>query len=627
MMELKRRLAVILSADVSGSDRCRREGKASTVSSVAMLRQIVADHAEQRGGRMADSPEDNLLAEFDSVVDAVQCAVAIQKEFLSRIAEHSDGDTMACRIGVNLGDILEEGALIYGKGAEVANHLAAIADPGGVCISKTVFDHVESKVPLNYEYLGERSFKNVSGPVGVYRLSMARRISKAGQMKKIFPKWRRRTFLFVIIFLLSIFSAVGVWRLYSGFSPQKRIVASEEKVNTLPDTPSIAVMPFDNMSGDAGQDYFSDGITEDIITALSAIPNLSVIARNSTFTYKGKPVNIQQAGRELGARYILEGSIQKTGEQIRITAQLIDAETSHHLWAERYDRELKDIFTLQDEITLNIVRQLQIKLSEGKRHSIKSKAPKSLEAYLKFLKGRGYFMRPNVENNVKARELFSDAVVFDPEYPAAYMALARTYLRDVWFCWSRSPEESLMRASELAEKAVSLDASDAGSHALLSQIYLFKGNREKAIEEGERALTLNAKSVEGYGALGMSLYYAGRYEEAVRMYHKGIALDPTPPTWLWHNLGNGYLMTHQYDEAITAYKKALLRNPESLWAHVGLAAVYSLSGREKEARAAAERVRQATPLFSLEYFDKIAPYKNWADKQRLIEALRKTGLV
>ncbi|MDZ7696286.1 MAG: tetratricopeptide repeat protein [Deltaproteobacteria bacterium] len=624
----KRKLTAVFSADVTGYSRLMNADESSTVLTITRYRDVMATLVKQHRGRVVDSPGDNVLAEFVSVVDAVQCAVAVQKEIQARNADLAEDRRMVFRIGINLGDVIEEGKRIYGDGVNIAARLESMADPGGICISRTAFDQIESKLPLGYEYLGEKPVKNIPRPVGAYRVLMEPKIavSKEAKMARAMLTRRRKIILATALCLFSLMLAVGIWKHYSTSPPLENTAPGEEGRPPLSDKPALAVLPFVDMSEDSEQAYFSDGITEDIITALSAIPKLSVVARNSTFAYKGKPTNIQQVGRELGARYILEGSVQREGDRVRITAQLIDAGTGHHMWVERYDREFKDIFALQDEIVLKIMRSLQLTLSEGQRHSIKGNAPKSLDAYLKFLKGRSYFQRPSPDNNAKARQLFEEAIALDPTYSGAYRTLARTHLRDVWYGWSRAPRESLARAMTSAEKSLILDSSDAGAHARLSQIYLFKGEHEKAVSEAERALALSPNSVEGYGALGMSLYYDGRYEEAVRLLEKAIGLEPVPATWLLHNLGNGYLMAGQYADAIAAYGKALDRNPKSLWALVGLAAAYGMTGREKEARGASAALLKAKPLFSLDYLESMLPYKNQADKERFVGALREAGL-
>jgi TolB-like protein/Tfp pilus assembly protein PilF len=394
----------------------------------------------------------------------------------------------------------------------------------------------------------------------------------------------------------------------------------------LPDKPSIAVLPFVNMSGDPGQEYFSDGITEEIITALSKTPKLFVIARNSAFTYKGKSVKVQQIGRELGVKYVLEGSVRKTEEKVRITAQLVDAKTGNHLWAERYDRNLKDIFALQDEITLKIITELQVKLTEGERLRLYSKGTDNLKAYLKLWEAAEHFLRMNDEGNAKARNLYEDVIALDPEYPEAYASLGWTHLLDVWLESSRSPGESIRRAFELARKSVALDDSCQPAYSLMSNIYLIQRQHEKAIAEAEKAIALDPNSADAYAFLGQVLVFSGKPEEAVLSLEKAIRLNPIAPSWYMHMIGMAYREMGRHEESITACKKAIQRQPDNLFAYLVLAATYSLLGREDEARAAAAEILRISPRFSLDYFAKTRPHIDPANTASYIDALRKAGL-
>jgi TolB-like protein/predicted Zn-dependent protease len=394
----------------------------------------------------------------------------------------------------------------------------------------------------------------------------------------------------------------------------------------LPDKPSIAVLPFVNMSGDPEQEYFSDGITEQIIMGLSKVPKLFVIARTSSFKYKGREVDVRTVGRELGVRYVLEGSVQKSGERLRITVQLIDAENGSHLWAERYDRDLKDVFALQDEITMRIIEAMQVKLTVGELARTHARRTQNLQAYVKIMKGYEYFAHFNKEDNIMARKMAEEVIVLDPGYPAGYRLLAWTHYMDVWFGASKSPKGSLSLAYELAQKVIAMDESSVRAHILLGNIYLLKRHHEKAIAEMEHAITLSPNAAEGYAALGRALNYAGRPEEAILLLKKAIRLNPLPSSFYYYTIGIAYKMTGSYDKAVEACKKAIKDEPDSLYAHVVLAAACSLSGQEEEAHGEAEEVLRIDPKFSLEYFGKTLPYKNPADREKFIEALRNAGL-
>ncbi|MBW2567375.1 MAG: adenylate/guanylate cyclase domain-containing protein [Deltaproteobacteria bacterium] len=358
--DFKRKLTAILSADVKGYSRLMREDEEATVQTITTYREVIDSVVQKHRGEVVDSPGDNILAEFASVVDAVRSAVETQEELKARNAELPENRRMEFRIGINLGDVIHEKDRIYGDGVNVAARVESLADAGGICVSRSAYDQVKDKLTLGYEYLGEHSVKNIAEPVRVYRVLMEP--EAAGKVigeKRVEPKRGQRAALAAVVALLLIVGGLLIWR---SASPPVEVASEEKMAFPLPEKPSLAVLPFDNLSGDSSQDYFSDGITENVITALSNVENLFVIARNSTFTYKGKPVKVQQVAEELGVRYVLEGSVQRSEDRVRITAQLIDALTGHHLWAENYDRELGDIFALQDDITEQVTMALQVKL-------------------------------------------------------------------------------------------------------------------------------------------------------------------------------------------------------------------------------------------------------------------------
>ena len=408
-------------------------------------------------------------------------------------------------------------------------------------------------------------------------------------------------------------------------APKMEVASKEKMAYPLPDVPSIAVLPFVNMSEDPKQEFFSDGISENIITALSKVPRLFVISRQSTFFYKGKPVKVKQVSEELGVRYVLEGSVQRSGNRVRITAQLIDALTGNHLWAERYDRDLKDIFAVQDEITMKILISMRVKLTEGEQ-ALRVRPPRNLEAFLKILQAQEYGQRFNTEGNIMGKQLAEEAIALDPEFAWAYYALASAYMMDVWLGLSKSPKESLEKAVELTQKAISLDPKDSRHYALLGYLYTMKRDYDKAIAEGEKAVALDPGGADAHAWLGMGLNYADRPKEAIPLFEKAIRLNPFGPTSYFLNYGTSYRMMGQYQEAITQYKKALRIAPNNIIAHIALAGTYSLLGRNEEARAEAEEVLRLNPKFSLESYAKMLPFKNQAQTDRFVEALRKAGL-
>ena len=623
----KRKLTAILSADAVGYSRLMAEDEAATVKTIASYREIISSLIKQHRGRVVDSPGDNLLAEFSSVVDAVQCAVAVQKELQTRNAELAENRKMEFRIGINLGDVIDEEDRLYGDGVNVAARLESLADPSGICVSKSAFDQIETKLPLGYEYLGEQSVKNIPKPVGVYRVLM--KPDAAGKVigeKRFLGRFSRKTAMAAIIFLVVIAVGLVSWNIYIQQSKRIEPASLDRMAYPLPDKPSIAVLPFVNMSDDPGQAYFSDGITEDIITTLSKVPKLFIIARNSTFTYKDRPVKIQQVAEELGVRYVLEGSVRKAGNKIRITTQLIDAVNGQHIWAERFDRDLKDIFVLQDEIAMKVLTALEVKLVGGHASLLISRGTESLEAYLTILQGREFYERSNRENNFMARQKFEEALKIDPKYAAAQNLLARTHFMDVWLGSSKSPKSSLMTAMDLTQKAIALDDTLADSHALLGYLYTLTRQHDKAIVQGERAVELDPNSSLAYLWLGASFNYSGKREEAVAMIEKAIRLNPMPPSSWYVFLSSALLNAKRYEEAVAASRKATKLSPNNMFAYLALVLSYSLDNRDAEARSAAAEVLRIRPKFSVDKFAKRLPYKDPEDIQRMVKAWRNAGL-
>jgi len=621
----KRKLAAILSADVKGYSRLMGEDEEATVRTITAYREVMTGLIERQNGRVVDAKGDNLLAEFPSVVDAVRCAVKIQKELKVKNNELPENRRMEFRIGINLGDVIEEEETIYGDGVNIAARLEGLAEGGGICISRTAFDQLKNKLDVGYKYLGEHSVKNIAEPVRVYKVLMEPEY--AGEVigeERPKPKQWRFAAVTSVVALIVVVGAFAVWHFY--FQPPPiEPVSIENMAHPLPDKPSIAVLAFDNLSEDPKQEYFSDGISEDIITTLSKSDQLFVIARNSTFTYKGKPVNVKQVSEELGVRYVLEGSVRKSEDRVRITAQLIDAVAGDHLWAERYDRDLKDIFALQDEITMKIVTALEVKLTHGEHVRMRSKQYKTLDGQLKLMEAYSAWHKGTTEGYIRHRQLSQEIIDMDPEAPGGYVFLG-------WNDWvlamsgKSPPRESIAKAFKLAQKALSLDKSNPFSYALLSAVYLAMRQYEKAIASGERGVALIPNGAFNHVILGLTLSYAGRLDEAIGHLKQGIRLDPFPEYWYFNYLGRCYRMKGQYEEALTEFKKALQVSPEAFDNLLGLASIYALLDRQEEASAAAKKVLEINPSFSVERASKAWPYKNQTDLKLLVDALRKAGL-
>jgi adenylate cyclase len=678
--EIKRKLTAILNADVKGYSRLMGEDEVATLKILSAYFQIMTTLIQKHQGKVLNIAGDNLLADFESVVDAVQCGVEIQKELRSKNAELAEGRRVEFRIGINLGDVIREGDTIYGDGVNIAERVQSLADKGGICISGTAFDQVENKLSIGYEYLGEQVVKNIAKPVRVYRVLMEP--GAAGKVigeKKAKPIQWQSVALGLLVVVIVVVAAVVIRKLYSPPAPQPEVAPKEkitvaqpekpsetvappstpsaepkpkekvtapspEKVSKpappvpkmevaskakmafpLPDKPSIAVLPFVNMSEDPKQEFFADGMTDEIITALSKGPNLFVIASNSTFTYKGKAVKVKQVSEELGVRYVLEGSIQRSGNRIRINAQLIDALTGHHLWAERYDRDMKDIFALQDEITMKIITALQVKLTSGEMIHVLAKGAKNIDAFTKYLQAVDLWTRLTKETNAQAKKLLEEAIALDPEYPGPYIGLAKTNAMDVFLGITQSPEQSMARAFEFAQKAISLDKTNGAAYSVLSWLYATKRQYEKAIAESERAISLNPNSAESYMRLGLVLAYAGRAEEGIPYMQNALRLNPFPSCNYFSNLAIIYCESGHYEKAIEASKRALQCEPNIPFPYVVLAISYIRLGREEEARAAAAEIRRINPKFSLDRYAKNAPFTQ-PQVERNIEDLRKAGL-
>src|SRR5712692_7043951 len=465
------------------------EDEEATLRTLTNYRKLIDGLIQQHRGRFVNSAGDSVVAEFASVVEAIHCAVVIQGTLKAENVTRQPERRMEFRIGVNLGDVIVDGEQIYGDGVNVAARLESLADPGGICISGTVHEQVRDKLALGYEDAGEQEVKNIARPVRVWRvLAEPGTGASPGTRTQRVPRKHVRRGVFSLAGLVLV-AVVIVFVQHLSLRPPTTtasIPSAQSPALTLPNIPSIAVLPFTNMSGDREQEYFSDGMTDDIITALSRLPGLFVIDRNSAFTYKGKPVEAQQVSRELGVHYLLEGSVRKEVNQLRITAQLVDATTDYEIWAERYDRPLQDIFALQDEIVRKIVTTLKLQLTLQEQGVLVHKTTENLDAYDDLLRGMESLGSGTKDANMTARQMFERAVALDPQYASAYASIGLTYLIDWESQWNTDPK-ILGQANELAQKAVALDDSLPAAHDILGDIYLFKRQHDQAIAEAERA--------------------------------------------------------------------------------------------------------------------------------------------
>ncbi len=590
---VKRKLAAILAADVVGYSRLMGEDEMGTLERLKSLRRkLVQPKIMERGGRIVKLMGDGLLAEFPSVVEAVQCAVDIQQSMIRREADLPDERRIRLRIGVNLGDIIVEGSDIYGDGVNVAARLEALADPGGICISGTVFDHVKGKVALDFADLGEQQFKNIDQPVQVYRIALdggvdANEAASTSTQSAVLPK--------------------------------------------LTDKPSIAVLPFNNMSGDPEQDYFSDGITEDIITALSRFKDLSVVSRNSSFVFKGQAASLRDVGEKLRVDYVVEGSIRKAGSRVRVTAQLIDARSDTHIWADRYDRSLEDFFEVQDDVVRRVASTLVGRLEYERQERARRQSKSQLRAYDLYLRGRELIFNWTKSDNLKARDFLEAAIEIEPDYAAA-LALSSEVLLRMWLNgWSENSEQDRAESFDAARRAGEIDDQDSRVHTALGLVYIWERNLDKAKHHFETALKLNPNDTRVLIYYSRQAVFDGQTEKAIELCHRALKLNPYGK--YSQHLGIPYFVTRQYQQAIELFDT--ISNPPAQTLAL-LAASYAMAGDEAKAASTYARfgdVAKACPVISSlsqpedwqECFSERWPFRNAEDLEHLIEALGKAG--
>jgi adenylate cyclase len=588
----KRKLTAIFSADVEGYSRLMGDDEEATVRTLTSYREVMATLIQQHNGIVLDSPGDNLLAEFISVVDAVQCAVAVQKEINARNSELPDNRKMLFRIGINLGDVIQEEDRIYGDGVNIAARLEGLAESGGICISKTAFDQIESKLPYGYEFLGDQSVKNISKPVGAYRVLMEPRVTVAGkpEEEKRTPV-RRMPILVGTAAVLMLAVAIGIWQFYV-HRPSAEPASKEKMPFTLPDKPSIAVLPFSNLSDDPKQEYFADGMTDELITDLSKISGLLVISRNSSFTYKGKTVKVQQVADELNVQYVLEGSIQRDGDRVRIRAQLIDGATDHHLWAESYDAVMENIFDLQDEIAKKIAAVLAIKLTVSDQKRFANKETTDIEAYDAFVKGWEHFHRKTPDDLDRAISFFKEAIELDSLYSRAHAALAWTYLsRSLRFAWHELNITAHSESKLTARKHLDLAMRDPTStaHLVASKMALQRRQYEDSLTHAQLALAFDTNDPDANLNMALVLMATGKPEEGLDYVNKTIQLDPRNMAEPLSAAGLAYFIMGDLQNAATMMERAINHNPTIVGRYERLSAIYALLGRNEDAQDAFEK--------------------------------------
>ena len=581
---MERRLAAILTADVVGYSRLIRADEEGTIAALKALRANLIDPkiAEHRG-RIVKLMGDGMLAEFASVVDAVQAAIEAQTSITERNAGLPEKNRIEFRVGINLGDVVIDGDDIQGDGINVAARLEGMAEPGGICVSGMVYEGVRDRIDAPFEDMGEHEVKNIDRPV-------------------------------------------RMWRWVAGAAPGTATSPALSTPLAPPDKPSIAVLPFDNMSGDVEQEYFADGISEDIVTSLSKLSGLLVIARNSSFAYKGKATNLQKVASELGVRYVLEGSVRKSGERVRISAQLIDRETGGHLWAERFDRDLTDIFAVQDEVTQEIVSAMAVKLTGDEKIRLPQATTDNLDAYDYFLRGREQFWLFSKEGIAQAGIMLRQAIKLDPNFVPSYTFLSHARIQDYVNHWHAENDRPLEEAFELARTAVELDENYPKAHSALGNAYLWQRRHDPAIGEYEKALALDPNFALAYMETGRAYHYAGRSGEAVDLIKRAMRLDPHYPDIYLHSLAQAHFHLGQYEEAVELLKRRLIRKPDTDISRVLLAASYGHLGRVEDAQDMWADALRVNPLYSLEHRRQVLPYKDPMDFDRIVDGLKIAGL-
>jgi adenylate cyclase len=633
--ELKRKLTAILSADVKGYSRLMGEDEEWTVRTLDTFKGVMKNIIPQHRGRVVDSTGDNLLAEFASVVDAVQAAVEIQQVLRAKNSLLPESRRMEFRIGINLGDVIEEGERIFGDGVNIAARLEGMAEAGGICISGSAFEQIENKLPLHYDYLGEHEVKNITRPVRVYRALMDNGVGVEKGARPTAHGSRGRLWAFGLAAVMVVIAGTAAWHFFLRPAPPPPSVASKpvEKADPqkmafpLPDKPSIAVLPFTNLSDDREQEYFADGLAEEIINALSKVDQLFVIARNSTFSYKGKSVKVQQVAEEMGVRYVLEGSVRKAGDKVRVTAQLVDALNGRHIFSESYDRDFKDILSVQDEITMNILSAMQFSITSGEYARVIAKGTKNLNAYLKTMQARQIANQYNKESFSLARRFAEEAIELDPNCSNGYYILGVVTLNEVLVGANKLPRaEALQEALRLSEKAAAFDQS-SNIYALQGVVYSFLQNPEKAMQAAEQAIALSPSNAVAYDCMGAALMVNERFHDAIPMLQKALRLSPIP-----HNaavllrLGACQRFVGQNEESAATFKRVLQLWPENLIGHALLTAAYSAVGRDADARGQAAEVMRIDPNFTAEGLIKRFMIKNKPYLDKMVIDLRKAGL-
>jgi adenylate cyclase len=621
----ERKLAAILSADVFGYSRLMAADEEATVRTIRVYREQVEVLVREHRGRLADFSGDNFLAEFPSALDAVSCAIEIQRVLRARNEGLPDDRKMQFRIGAHLGDVRVEGERIYGDGVNIAARLEGLAEPGGICISATVHEQVRNHLRVGFDDLGDRSVKNVPDQIHVYQVLLGAGGEEAPRPAVAPARGPRRLALAVAAGVVVALAVWGLWPRLLGVALDARGVIPSD-APALPDLPSIVVLPFANMSGDPEQEYFADGMTEDLTTALAGTSSLFVISRNSAFTYKGRPVKVEDVGRELGVRYVLEGSVRRAGDEVRITAQLIDATTGFHVWSDRYDRRLEDIFALQSEMSERILGAVGAQISEAELERIRRKPTDDLTAYDAFARAQHHFVKFTRADHAEARRLAERAIEIDPQFAAAIALLGATYSSEYGLLWTLDPAAK-ERAKALAERAIEIDPSLSLPHITLGVLEL-RRSPEAALRWFERARELAPSDYTPYVFTAMVLARTGRGLEGLDYLERGLRLSPrlSGVSTFSTLMGVLYAHTGRTDEALALWQRARETNPDLISPRLILADYSVEAGDLVEARALIGEALRVQPELTADLVFESGIETRILDPERGRRNLRKAGL-
>ena len=622
---MERKLAAILYADVVAYSRLTGEDEEGTHATLSMYLDVLTESIKTHGGKVVHFAGDAVLAEFSSVLQALASAVDGQRTINDHNERLTPQQQMQFRIGVNLGDVIVDRNDLYGDGVNIAARLETLAEPGGVCISQSVRDAVGNKLPYFYNFLGEKSVKNIANPVRAYHVSMDQQ-ETSSELASGMSGFGGKTLWGGTLAAIIVAGAV-LWLKPWVVEEMASVPTELESAEKTGNSPVIAVLPFDNMSDSKEQAYFSDGMTEDLITDLSKVPGLTVIARTSSFSYRGRSMDVRSIAKNLSARYVLEGSVRRAGGKLRINAQLIDAETGLHLWAERYDAEAGDIFSLQDQITEKIVASLALTLNSGEREDIERPDTANLAAYELFLQGRDMFKRFSKNHTYLSRGYFKKALKLDPKYAHAYAMLAWSYVFEYTNGWSESNDEVLQTALDYANEAIALNDSIPVAYFAKGLVFRERYEYVQALVEAQKSIEIDPNYANGHVLLATLLYYAGRPAEGLAMIQKAQRLHPLHPSNYPFHEGQALFILKRYDEAINAFEKGLKQNDTSQRLRVWLAATYAQVGRQEDAQWEAEQVLMSDPNFSLKRLPQAFPFKDKKELDHIVGALRKAGFM